>query len=35
MFISKGDYIYPDEAVRGEEFVIKNEEGRSATLHTN
>ena len=35
MFSTKGDYILPDEAVRKEEFVIKNEEGRSATLRTN
>lgn len=32
---TSGDYALPDEPVRREEFVIKNEEGRSATLFTN
>lgn len=35
MLITRGDYLLPDESVRREEFVIKNEEGRSATLFTN
>lgn len=35
MLRTKGDYILPDEPLRKEEFIIKNEEGRIATLRTN
>ena len=30
-----GDYILPDEPVRREEFIIKNDKGQKATLTTN
>lgn len=32
---TKGDYILPDEPVRREEFMIKNDNGQVATLLTN
>lgn len=35
MISTRGDYDLPDEAIRREEFKIRNEAGQSATLSTN